>query len=141
MTRKDAERQEAIGRLREWLKPGDTVYTIVRHVSRSGMQRTIDCIGIDKPDQIHAYGWNVAKALGWSFDRDREGVKVSGCGMDMGFETVYSMGRVMFPDGFDCIGENCPSNDHNNAYYFKKEGEEVPTHHSDGGYALRQRWL
>jgi hypothetical protein len=41
---KDTARQEAIAQLREWIKPGDTVYTIVRHVSRSGMQRTIGVV-------------------------------------------------------------------------------------------------
>ena len=35
------ERDEARGMLLKILSPGDTVYTIVRHVSRSGMQREI----------------------------------------------------------------------------------------------------
>lgn len=151
------EQAEAIARLREWIKPGDTVYTILRHVSRSGMQRTIDCIGLDREHaepggapRIWAYGWNVAKALGWTFDREREGVKVSGCGMDMGFHMVYAMSATMFPDGFGCVGEGCPSNDHSNG-----DRDYTPcnsnahcgiasarTHwHRDGGYALRQRWL
>src|SRR5712664_4764104 len=42
MTKKQsAERDEAIVRLRETLKPGDTVHTTLAHVSRSGMQREI----------------------------------------------------------------------------------------------------
>lgn len=36
-----AERDEAITKLREWIKPGDTVYTILDHVSSSGMSRAI----------------------------------------------------------------------------------------------------
>lgn len=43
-SQKAQERQEAIERLREILKPGDTVYTIIRHVSRSGMQRSIQLL-------------------------------------------------------------------------------------------------
>ena len=39
-----AERDEAIANLREILKPGDTVYTILRHVSKSGMSRVIDAV-------------------------------------------------------------------------------------------------
>lgn len=35
------EQTEAIAKLREWLKPGDTVYTILEHVSSSGMSRSI----------------------------------------------------------------------------------------------------
>jgi hypothetical protein len=34
-------RQAATAQLREWIKPGDTVYTILEHVSRSGMRREI----------------------------------------------------------------------------------------------------
>lgn len=43
-SQKAQERQQAIERLREILKPGDTVYTIIRHVSRSGMQRSIQLL-------------------------------------------------------------------------------------------------
>lgn len=138
-----AESREAVDRLREWLSPGDTVYTILRHVSRSGMQRSIDCIGLDReelaPDgspRVWAYGWNVAKALGEPFDRDRDGVKVRGVGMDMGFHLVYVLSRTLFPDGFVCTGEGCPSNDHSNG-----DRDFSPHQHADGGYALRQRWL
>lgn len=37
----DGERRKAIEQLREWIKPGDTVYTILDSVSRSGMSRQI----------------------------------------------------------------------------------------------------
>jgi len=33
-------------------------------------------------------------------DRDRWGLKVNGCGMDMCFSTVYNLGRALFPEGF-----------------------------------------
>lgn len=41
MRQADKERSDAIAQLREWLKPGDTVYTILDSVSRSGMSRQI----------------------------------------------------------------------------------------------------
>lgn len=41
MTKKQTEKADAIARLREWIKPGDTVYTILDHVSASGMSRAI----------------------------------------------------------------------------------------------------
>ena len=136
-----AERAEALERLREWVKPGDTLFTILRHVSRSGMQRTIDVvmIGDDKRGngpEVSALGWNIAQALGMPFDSDREGVKVGGCGMDMGFALVYELGAALFPEGFGCTGENCRSNDHSNG-----DKDYSPHTHRDGGYALRQRWL
>jgi hypothetical protein len=33
------EKERALKRLHELIKPGDTVYTSVKHVSRSGMSR------------------------------------------------------------------------------------------------------
>lgn len=102
--------------LRELLHPGDTVYTILRHVSRSGMQRRITPLLLPQGNggQPHYLDWAVARATGRKLG-EREGVVVGGCGMDMGFELVYTLSRVLFPDGFDCIGKGCPANDHVNA--------------------------
>ena len=107
--------------------------------------------GGDGSPRVWAYGWNAAKALGYTMDRDREGLRVSGCGMDMGFHVVYSLSRVLYPDGFECIGEGCPSNDHSNGdrdYTPHLNGGKAPHEpgyvahwHSNGGYALRQRWV
>lgn len=152
----DNERAEALARLREWLKPGDTVWTVLRHVSRSGMQHTIECVLIEDDKQgngpeVREIGWAVARALGMTFDRDRGGVKVGGGGMDMGFELVYRLGRALWPEGFGCIGANCRSNDHTNGdrdYTPHMNGAPntftpgyVGHWHRDGGYALRQRWI
>jgi hypothetical protein len=53
---KERQKAEAIVHLREVLKPGDTVYTVLRHVSRSGMSRNIDLYMADnKPVWISAY--------------------------------------------------------------------------------------
>lgn len=150
MTRdaKSAVRQEAIDRLKEWIKPGDMLYTQLKHVSRSGMMRVVQVVKIScRPEtdadgrasaepEILYLGYNVAQALGWKYDRNREGVRVDGCGSDMGFELVYHLSRVLFADGFDCTGEGCPSNDHHNGDRNRK-----PHRHSDPGYALRHRWL
>jgi len=127
-----SDQQEAIERLREMLSPGDTVYTILRHVSRSGMTRIIDPVILGKDGAYHL-GWLVSQALDEPYDRNREGVKVSGCGMDMGFALVYDLSGTIFPDGFDCIGKGCPANDHVNRV--------ETTHHQAGGYALRHKWL
>ena len=184
MTKKQADRKEAIESLRESLKPGDTVYTVLRHVSRSGMSRTIsahiftidnsrvDMNALDQgesPSNLILPLWlsyNVAKAIDSPFDRNREGVKMAGCGMDMGFALVYALSRVLWPDGFECSGEGCNANDHMNRktppphtcknhtggkcenlmHGFPqamkdKRGGCVPWHHKDGGYALKHRWL
>lgn len=127
---------EAIERLREWLNPGDVVYTNVTHVSRSGMSRHIKVYKFENNEPRYLT-YNVAQALGWRFIRDpREAVKVDGCGMDMGFHLVYELSHTLFPSGFDCIGHGCPSNAHSNG-----DRDFTPHHHHDGGYALKQRWL
>jgi len=139
------EKQEAIARLRAMLKPGSTVYTILRHVSRSGMSRTIGAQVIKDGEPVDIAAW-AAKAIGQPLDRDRWGVKMGGCGMDMGFELVYNLSYWLFKNsGFYCIGEGCPANDHSNDG-MRPEGRTSTDYspdrkHSDPGYALKQRWL
>lgn len=141
MTRdaKNAVRQEAVDALRAWIKPGDTIHTQLKSVSRSGMSRVIQVVQItckDGEPSVSYLGYNVAQACGFNYDREREGVKISGCGMDMGFSLVYELSAALFSGRFDCIGESCPSNDHSNG-----DRNYKPHAHSDGGYALKQRWL
>jgi len=133
--RSKVERQEAADKLRGLVKPGDTVYTVLRHVSRSGMMRVIDPVLI-RPDGPFSLAGLVATLTDRPLDRDRWGVKVNGCGMDMGFELVYTMSQALFPQGFHCLGRGCPSNDHSNGMDY------VPSYlHKSGGYAIKQRWL
>ena len=132
------ERQEAIDQLRAWLKPGDTVYTIVDHVSASGMSRNIRVVLLkvdDKtgqPVDLHP-NWAVQTALGFRQAKRGDGFIVGGAGMDMGFHVVYELSKALWPDGFECIGERCNANDHRNGI--------KDTFHKSGGYALRHRWL
>jgi hypothetical protein len=123
------ERDEAIARLHEWLKPGDTIYTILRHVSRSGMTRTIDVVQIRPDGGMRALAYNVAIAVGYPLDSNREGLRVQGCGSDMGFEVVYNLGRALFPEGFKLAKDQHGRNG-------DKSGFD-----NDGGYALKQIWL
>ena len=143
MTKRErAERDEALAKLREWIKPGDTVYTILRHVSRSGMQREIGVVLMRENGDLHP-NYLVAQAIGAKLGK-RDGIIVGGCGMDMGYHIVYSLSSALFRDNFECIGKGddrgafsrCPSNDHTNG-----DRDYSPHKHSDGGYALRHRWL
>jgi hypothetical protein len=133
-----SDRAEAIARLREWIKSGDTVYTILDHVSRSGMSRRIRVVipqierhqipSVDrktgkelgglslsdpKVDFIHP-NHAVAAALGLSQAKQGDGLIVGGCGMDMGFHLVHSLSYAIYPE-YDCTGDNCPSPEHQNA--------------------------
>jgi hypothetical protein len=93
-----AERDEAIIALRELLAPGDTVYTVVTHVARSGMSRHIRCYCVimqnGKP-VVHWISNLVARALGYSQDYRSGALKVSGCGMDMCFHVVHSLSYAL----------------------------------------------
>jgi hypothetical protein len=140
--KQQSERDEYIAKLRETLKPGDTLHTVLRSVSRSGMSRVIDVYHFykDEKGEIRQewLSYWIAKACGMSFQKDKnpEGIKIGGCGTDMGFEIVYTLGRALYPNGFECAGEKCRSNDHSNG-----NRNREPHAHSDGGYAFRQEWL
>lgn len=41
-----AGQEKQLENLRKWFPKGSTVYTILRHVSRSGMQRTISALAV-----------------------------------------------------------------------------------------------
>lgn len=135
-----AERDEALAKLREWIKPGDTVQTILRHVSRSGMQREISVV-INRDGEVFNADYFVGAALGMRWGK-HGGLVTQGCGIDMGFHIVHNLGYALFPDGFECIGEGdehrrrCPSNDHSNG-----DRNYAPHHHDSGAYAIRHDWL
>ena len=144
-----AQQAEALDKLREYLKPGDTVYTVLRHVSSSGMTRDISAVLLRDNEHVDI-DYLVARVLGYRRNQDHGGLRVSGCGMDMGFALVYDLSSKLFPRGHGCAGEHCPSNDHSNGDRDYTEhgrivhGYPCATHthwHPDGGYALRQRWI
>lgn len=112
-TKKELEREEARDTLRDFIQPGDTVYTVLRHVSRSGMTRDLDLYVIqdNEPRWITRLA---CRATDRQYNERAEAMRVGGCGMDMGFDAVYALSRALFPEGFGCIGQGCPSNDHSN---------------------------
>ncbi len=142
LSKADQEMQDkAIEQLREIFPPGSTAYTILRHVSRSGMMRHISVIGPNTEDVTF---W-VARAMNEKQDPRNGGIKVSGCGMDMGFHLVYGMSHTLYPSGYPCSGsrDTCRSAEHRQG---RRHGDApVPYSpdetHTDGGYAVSQRWL
>lgn len=136
MSKISKQRQaECRDKLRELCPPGTTVYTILRHVSRSGMMRHIDCYIM----QNNTPRWItrlVADLLDYRMASAERGVKVPGAGMDMGFHVVYALAATLYPDGFECLSERCRSNDHSNG-----DRDRTPHHHASGGYALNHEWI
>jgi len=145
-----AEAAEAAEDLRRILKPGDTVWTVLRHVSRSGMRRRIDMVKIEDGGELRQAAelvigsWESGDLAGavnqlsaaledsgtgelyltgyasrvLNPERKQEypgeGITVDGAGMDMGFDLVYRLGSALWPDGYQCSGAGCGSNDHVN---------------------------
>lgn len=115
---------ESMQSLRESLKPGDTVYTVLRHVSSSGMSRRIDLYRLrdDRPEYLTVHA---ARVLGLKVS-EKGGLVVSGGGRDMGFHVVYSLSRAMF-------GPNYNARQRREA---EEKGKPV-----DPGYVLKHCWL
>lgn len=114
--------------LRKILKPGQQVYCLLRDVSRSGMSRTISLYVIErgakgKPPGLRCIDSLAADCTGYRL-ADNRGIKVGGCGMDMGFQLVYSLGASVWPKGTP-------------RPHGKRNGEPD----SEGGYALKHDWL
>jgi hypothetical protein len=97
------EREPAIAKLREMLEPGDTVYTVLNHVSRSRTSRSISLL-ISRDRDAMKLDYLAAQAMGYRIDQKNEGLIAGGYGMDMGFYVVFSLSYTLFPDGFDCVG-------------------------------------
>ena len=92
-------REEAIEKLKEAIKPGDLLYTQLEHVTKSGMTRFIKVRKIED-DYPYDYTGLVAKALDWTYSERYLAIKVGGCGMDMGFHLIYSLSSVLHDDGY-----------------------------------------
>ena len=104
--KRPTEREEAIETLRAAFPVGSTVWTVVRHVARSGMSRKISALKIG-PDAFEEgrtsvldYSGAVARALGRKLDHDHLAVVCHGAGMDMTFELVYALGQALHGDGY-----------------------------------------
>ena len=144
---------EAKAQLRKWIKPGDTVHTICDHISRSGMSRNIRVVLLKDGEALHP-NHSVAVALGYSRARRGYGLVVGGCGMDMGFHVVHSLGYALFGEEAE-HGTGKEANALRKAiyeadkYYWHQQGKtEKPDWtkpsrewFAGAGYALKHRWL
>lgn len=110
MTKKEIAQAEAVKTLQEWgVVDGTTVYARVVRVSASGMSRQVRLYiakagyvpvlagGTTPETKIIDISYWSAKALEWGYGGDgyKDGIRVSGCGMDMLFHTVDSLSYAM----------------------------------------------
>lgn len=100
-----AQNEESLARLRECFPEGSTVYTVLRHVSRSGMMRHIGVIALNTGEAgeeitVLHLDYDAARVLGYAQDRSNDGLKVGGAGMDMGFRVAYGLASALYGDGY-----------------------------------------
>jgi hypothetical protein len=109
------------------------------------MSRSVSVVVCDdgRPDDI---SWLVARAMGDKIDQTNGGIKIGGCGMDMGFAIIYNLSRTLYPT-YACLGrgesgrwgDRCPSSTHVNPGDSRDNyGPDIT--HSDG-YCLSHRWI
>lgn len=130
-----ATRQTCLENLQSMLKAGDVVYTKLDSVSSSGMSRVISVYIARMGDDRYYLGAiphivNISYLVGKATERsltNSGGVRARGCGMDMGFELIYTLSRKLFPEGFKVTGRG--------------RNGDTSGWDNDGGYALKQVWL
>lgn len=110
--------------LKKVLRPGDDVYVILRHVSKSGMMRHLSLLAIDRKTKKPRHITQLAADLIGYSTTDDGYMKMEGCGMDMGFAAVYELGSAMWPKGTP-----------------RPHGRRNGEADSAGGYALNKVWL
>lgn len=125
---------ESLARLRKLCPPGTTVYCTLRHVSRSGMMREISLHVIERRGLV-SLTWDAARILGWPLNDGRAhwALRVSGCGMDMGFHTVNALSYALH--GMKSRGADAKDAQTRGVPFTPRRG------HFRAGYSLKHEWL
>lgn len=118
---KQALHAQRVKDLKKLIKPGQSVYTKLNSVSASGMTRDISVYVVYK-NEIKDISYHVCKVTG--YPAGKTGVKAQGCGMDMGFDIVYTLGCYLWPTGTP-----------------KPHGVRNGEPDTAGGYALKHSWI
>jgi hypothetical protein len=150
---KEMYRQQIIANLRGILEKNNTrtVYVSLRSCSSSGMSRVLRLYVVDD-GCIRDITYQACVITGYTQTDD--GLRIGGCGMDMGFAAVYDLSRSVFAGGF---GGMAYKNDkaHRRAksaadarmliqrgFTFKRaRNGDVSGWDTDGGYALSHSWI
>jgi hypothetical protein len=121
---KAATKEYCTSALKVLVKPGSTVSTSLKNVSRSGMQRQISFY-IVNPSDNEVTNIDYYVSIVTDTKRAKNGALiVKGCGMDMGFSVVYDLGSILWSKGTDT-----------------PHGTRNGAPDSAGGYALKHKWI
>lgn len=89
---------------RNFFPEGSKVYCVIRSVSRSNMSRVIGLVTIrpahdgndDRRLEIRHPNVIAARVLKRKTNEHRDGIKIGGCGMDMGLALVCELARKLY---------------------------------------------
>jgi hypothetical protein len=122
-------------KLTEYCPPGTVIYTKCNHVSASGMSRSISLYVVDRKDcEILDISYWAAKVMDDRTDPKNHGIKVGGCGMDMGFHVVMNLSYTLH--GSTAKVPDLP-NGRQDIHAMNNPTSEL--YHA--GYSLIQKWL
>lgn len=77
------------------------IYTVLRHITPSGMTRSISVHTFDlEIEEMLQLNYPCALLLGLALDKNSEGIKIRGGGMDMGFAMIYDLAGRVLGDGY-----------------------------------------
>lgn len=93
--RREMERSLETANLKQWIKPGMTIYAVLRGRSHSGLSRTFELYVVFK-QEICRITWSVARILALPYDERVEALRIKGCGIDAGREVVERLGQALF---------------------------------------------
>lgn len=140
--------------LKNFLKPGTTVYTIMRFVSRTGATHSVSLVAAKGGTILPLDDIMVSSGMKLTPDNKFGGFKFTVSGYDTGKIAVYDLSRALYPNGFPCLGtEKCQSPEHEEYQPIidaKRGGGKIKNprknyakgnKHTDGGFALLQEWL
>ena len=90
---------EAFDRLTELAPAGTTIYTVLRSVAPSGMSRRISVYVIidNKPRFLDGL---IERAGFFKQRSGKEGLYLSGAGMDTAFHLIYTLSKRLHNDGY-----------------------------------------
>ena len=89
------ELETAKAKLAGLLSDTDTIYTVLRSVSKSGLSQSISFHLVDNNKNIVNINYYISVILGYKFSKSLDGLKIEGCGMDRGFDVVYTLSRAL----------------------------------------------
>lgn len=92
-----SEQAKALEFLRQFLRKGTKIYTLLRHVSAAGTRRHIDLYVVKQNEPIRIT-WSAAVMLDWAYSKRWEALQVDGCGMDMGYHAVHTLSALILKD-------------------------------------------